>query len=96
MLVAALLPCFRTYWDVGCKIAAYAAPENPYRVWIETYAAPAFGESVARTMATVDAAAEAATPATCDRMMAAYIRCSQYEWLFWDGAYWQRGWPTFG
>jgi thiaminase len=26
-------------------------------------------------------------------MMTAFIRCTQYEWLFWDGAYQQRGWP---
>jgi thiaminase (transcriptional activator TenA) len=26
-------------------------------------------------------------------MMTAFIRCTQYEWLFWDSAYQQRGWP---
>src|SRR5262249_45224780 len=34
VLVAALLPCFWLYWDVGIAIAAKAAPENPYRAWI--------------------------------------------------------------
>ena len=29
-----------------------------------------------------------------DRMMTAFIRSSQWEWLFWDGAYRQRGWPV--
>lgn len=95
VLVAALLPCFRIYWDAGCTIAGDAAPANPYRAWIDTYANPAFGESVGRMMATVDAAADATTPAVRERMLAAYIRCSQYEWLFWDGAYQQRGWPDF-
>lgn len=95
VLVAALLPCFRIYWDVGCAIAAKAAPDNPYRAWIDTYADPGFGEAVERMMATVDAAADAATPALRERMLAAYLRCSQYEWLFWDGAYHQRGWPEF-
>jgi len=96
VLVAALLPCFRIYWDVGCTIAANSAPDNPYRAWIDTYANPDFGASVERMMATVDAAAEVTTPALRDRMMAAYVRCSRYEWLFWDGAYQQRGWPEFG
>jgi thiaminase/transcriptional activator TenA len=27
-------------------------------------------------------------------MMTAFIRCTQHEWLFWDGAYQQRGWPV--
>ena len=95
VLVAALLPCFRIYWDIGCTIAANAVRDNPYRAWIDTYANPDFGASVQRMMTTVDAAAEATTPAVRDRMLAAYIRCSQYEWLFWDGAYQQRGWPEF-
>ena len=29
------------------------------------------------------------------RMMTAFIRSTQYEWLFWDGAYQRRGWPEF-
>jgi thiaminase/transcriptional activator TenA len=48
VLVAALLPCFRIYWNVGCTIAADAAPDNPYRAWIDTYANPDFGASVER------------------------------------------------
>jgi thiaminase len=28
-------------------------------------------------------------------MMTAFIRSTQYEFLFWDGAYQQRGWPEF-
>lgn len=95
VLVAALLPCFRIYWDVGCTISANAAPDNPYRAWIDTYANPDFGASVQRMMATVDRAAEESPPAVRDRMLVAYIRASQYEWLFWDGAYQQRGWPEF-
>ena len=95
VLVAALLPCFRIYWDAGCTIAANAARDNPYRAWIDTYANPDFGASVQRMMTTADRAAEEATPAVRERMLAAYVRASQYEWLFWDAAYLQRGWPEF-
>jgi len=28
-------------------------------------------------------------------MLAAFGRSAQYEWLFWDGAYRERGWPAF-
>jgi len=28
------------------------------------------------------------------KMLAAFSRSSQYEWLFWDGAYQRRGWPV--
>jgi thiaminase/transcriptional activator TenA len=96
ILVAALLPCFWIYWDVGSAIAREAAPGNPYRAWIETYADEAFGAAVRTVIATTDRAAAAATEATRRRMMAAFVRSTEYEWLFWDGAYERRGWPAAG
>jgi thiaminase (transcriptional activator TenA) len=96
VLVAALLPCFWLYWDVGCAIAAKAVPDNPYRAWIDTYADPGFGEAVEAVIATADNAAEITTQSGRARMHAAFLRASQYEWLFWDGAYQRRGWPTGG
>jgi len=96
VLVAALLPCFWIYWDVGCAIARQASPENPYRAWIETYADERFGEAVRTVIATADRAAAAAAPAVRSRMLAAFVRACQYEWLFWDGAYQRRFWPPIG
>jgi thiaminase/transcriptional activator TenA len=94
VLVAALLPCFWLYWDVGTAIARHAAPDNPYRAWIDTYADDGFGEAVRAVIATADQAAAAATDATRDRMAAAFIRSCQYEYLFWDGAWGMRSWPV--
>ena len=95
VLVAALLPCFRIYWDVGCAIAQRAAPENPYRAWIDTYADERFGKAVETAVAVGDRAAVAVTATTRAAMLAAFVRACQYEWLFWDGAYRCRGWPSF-
>jgi thiaminase/transcriptional activator TenA len=93
VLVAALLPCFWIYWDVGSRIAKRAAAANPYRPWIDTYADDGFGEAVRRVIGITDRAASATTSAVQARMMTAFVRCTQYEWLFWDGAYQCRGWP---
>jgi thiaminase/transcriptional activator TenA len=93
VLVAALLPCFWIYWDVGCSTASKAAPDNPYRAWINTYADERFGETVQRVIRASDRAAEAATAPTRVEMLAAFVRACQYEWLFWDGAYQCRSWP---
>jgi thiaminase/transcriptional activator TenA len=57
VLVAALLPCFWIYRDVGCAIARTAASHNPYRAWIDTYADERFGEAVRRAIAASDRAA---------------------------------------
>jgi thiaminase/transcriptional activator TenA len=94
VLVAALLPCFWIYWDVGTTITRRADAANPYRAWIDTYADPSFGEAVRTVIGITDRAAQRASSAVRDRMMTAFIRSSQYEWLFWDGAYQQRDWPA--
>ena len=93
VLVAALLPCFWIYWDVGTRVARHAAADNPYRAWIDTYADEGFGEAVRTVIGITDRAADTTTQAIRTRMMTAFIRSTQYEWLFWDGAYQQRGWP---
>ena len=94
VLVAALLPCFWIYWDVGSRIARHAAANNPYRAWIDTYADEGFGEAVRMVISITDRAASSTTSAVQERMMTAFVRSTQYEWLFWDGAYQQRGWPN--
>ena len=94
VLMAALLPCFWIYWDVGNTIARKAAPDNPYRPWIDTYSDEAFGTAVRAVIAATDTAAANASDTVRARMMTAFIRSTQYEYLFWDGAYQQRGWPT--
>jgi len=51
---------------------------------------------VQRVIDIADEAAAAATPAQRAAMLTAFGRCAQYEYLFWDGAYHQRGWPVSG
>jgi thiaminase/transcriptional activator TenA len=94
VLVAALLPCFWIYWDVGNAIARVADAGNPYRAWIDTYADEGFGEAVRTVIGIADRAAAGTTAAIQARMLAAFVRSTQYEFLFWDGAYQERGWPV--
>ncbi|HEY4452686.1 MAG TPA: thiaminase II [Pseudonocardiaceae bacterium] len=95
-LIAALLPCFWVYQQVGEHIVAGQQPgaENPYQAWIDTYADEEFATAVACCRDAVDRAADAATEDTRDRMFAAFSKACEYEWLFWDSAYHQETWPT--
>jgi thiaminase/transcriptional activator TenA len=93
VLLAALLPCFWIYRDVGQAIARKAAADNPYRAWIDTYADEGFGEVVRTVMAATDGAAGEASETVRARMVTAFVRSTRYEWLFWDGAYQRREWP---
>ncbi|MHC9235259.1 thiaminase II [Pseudooceanicola sp. 502str34] len=90
--VAALLPCFWIYRDVGREIAQHSAHENPYAAWIATYSGDAFDESVRRMLALTDRLGAAATDAGRARMHHAFARCCWHEWRFWDSAYHKEGW----
>jgi thiaminase (transcriptional activator TenA) len=94
VLMAALLPCFWIYWDVGNTIARESGPNDPYRAWIDTYSDEGFGNAVRAVIAATDKAAEGTTDVVRARMMTAFVRSSQFEYLFWDGAYHLRGWPV--
>lgn len=95
-LIAALLPCFWVYQQVGEHIVAGQAEgaDNPYQAWIDTYADEEFAIAVTCCRDAVDRAAQAATEDTRDRMFAAFTKACEYEWLFWDSAYRQETWPT--
>jgi thiaminase/transcriptional activator TenA len=92
--VAALLPCFWIYWEVGSHLLDIAAPDNPYQAWIDTYADEAFAQGVRKVIAISDQVATGATPALRAQMHAAFQRASQLEWMFWDSAYRLEAWPV--
>jgi thiaminase/transcriptional activator TenA len=86
VLVAALLPCFWLYWEVGCAIARAAAPENPApgRTTLPVDPVSATCGRLSRLPIGRQLPTAAATRA---KMLAAFVRACQYEWLFWDGAH---------
>jgi thiaminase/transcriptional activator TenA len=99
-LIAALLPCFWVYHEVGTELAkrqhrpAESGPGNPYQAWIDTYTDEDFSTAVATCREEVDRAADTATGHERSRMLAAFIRATEYEWMFWDSAYRMESWPT--
>jgi len=92
--VAALLPCFWIYWEVGKHLLEVARPDNPYQAWIDTYADEAFADGVRQVIAISDRVATEATPAIRDQMHRAFRRAAQLEWMFWDCAYRLERWPV--
>ena len=102
-LVAAVLPCFWVYTDVGSRLHATvdatvdateaARSDHPYRRWIETYADEEFAAATAWVIAEADRCAAGAGPAVRARMVAAFERSVRYEWMFWDAAWRREHWP---
>ncbi|HWG72793.1 MAG TPA: TenA family protein [Acidimicrobiales bacterium] len=96
VLVAALLPCFWVYHDVASGIVARfgAGVDHPYGDWIATYADEGFAASVSAIRDIADRAAEGTDAVTRRRMLAAFTRATEYEWMFWQSAWEREGWPT--
>jgi thiaminase/transcriptional activator TenA len=94
VLLAALLPCFWIYREVGRKIHERAAPNNPYKAWIDTYAGEEFEKAVDSMISVVDGVARDVSPRTLKGMHHAFRRSTQLEWMFWDSAYLEKGWPV--
>jgi thiaminase/transcriptional activator TenA len=97
--MAAVLPCFWIYREVGLHILAGAATTtatsgaaNPYQAWIDTYSGEEFSRQVDEAIEFCDAAAERSTHAVRERMTEAYVTAARLEFDFWDGAYRLRKW----
>lgn len=92
VVLAALLPCFWIYAEVGKAIVQHSIPNNPYQAWIDTYAGEEFNQAVAQVIATIDKVAARCDADTLEKMHHAYTTAAKLEWLFWDSAYDQRQW----
>lgn len=94
VVIAALLPCFWIYREVGRHILARAAKPNPYQAWIDTYAGEEFEVAVDQVIAVADGIARHVSPRTLAAMHRAFGRATQLEWMFWDSAYRLGEWPV--
>lgn len=91
--VAALLPCFWIYREVGRQIAANTSEDNPYQKWIETYAGEEFNDSVERAISVLDQMALDASGSQKMAMRASFLKSCELEWVFWQSAYELEKWP---
>lgn len=91
--LAALLPCFWIYAEIGRDIVGRAARPNPYQAWIDTYAGEDFHVAVRDMRAAADDAAALASPTARVAMDAAYDTATGLEFMFWQSAWDLAAWP---
>lgn len=90
---ASLLPCFWVYREVGKKMLSHAQLENnQYRAWIELYAGVAFDVSVEQMIHIVNHLGEKASFSMQEKMISAFMKSTELEWMFWDAAYHLETW----
>ncbi|QZY52449.1 bifunctional hydroxymethylpyrimidine kinase/phosphomethylpyrimidine kinase [Leucobacter tenebrionis] len=83
-LIAALLPCFWIYVDLGERLAAHATPDHPYAAWLQTYGDPAFRDLNRKAVGIVTAHAAHATDKRGERMRAAFETSARHELRFFE------------
>lgn len=83
-VVAAVLPCYWLYSDLGARIRARAGDltAHPFGDWIGLYGDPRFAALTAEACALADAAAREAGAATRERMRAAFVTSCAHEVAF--------------
>ena len=84
VLIAALLPCFWIYQDVGDRLHPLSHAEHPYRSWLDTYADPAFAASTRHAIDIVTRAAATADEKVRTAMRDAFRRSAVHEREFFD------------
>ncbi|NVK63963.1 MAG: thiaminase II [Flavobacteriales bacterium] len=92
--LAAVLPCFTIYKEVGDYILECQSnkDENPYQDWINTYGGEAFANSVKKAIEITNNYAKNASPERIEKMNEAFVKASKLEWMFWDSAYQKETW----
>ncbi|MEE2802537.1 MAG: thiaminase II [Bacteroidota bacterium] len=92
--IAAVLPCFTIYKQIGDYIIENQTNKdnNPYQEWINTYGGEEFAASVEQAINIANKYAQTANQEELEMMNQAFLKASQLEWMFWDSAYRKEQW----
>jgi thiaminase (transcriptional activator TenA) len=92
--LAALLPCYWIYWEVGKELERAGSADPLYARWIGTYAAEEFGSLVRAVLDGTNETAASLTQAQRGAMRRHFATTSRYEWMFWDMGWRRETWPV--
>jgi len=92
--LAAFLPCYWIYAEVGKKLLPQGSPDPLYQRWIDTYGGEEFQQVVAEAKAAVDRVGVGLTHTQRAAGEACFRRSAQCEWMFWDMGWRQETWPV--
>jgi thiaminase/transcriptional activator TenA len=92
--VAAVLPCYWIYWEVGKQLSPSLPAEPLYAEWIQAYSSEGFGAHVQQQLNLIDRLASHFTADERRRVEEHFVQSSRYEYLFWEQAYRLESWPV--
>ncbi len=94
-LAAALLPCMWAFSEIGQRLAAQFAPNDKrYAKWIAMYSSREFAELAQWCRDLLDRLAAGLPESDLQKLEAAFLTSSRYEWQFWEMAWNMERWPV--
>lgn len=90
--LAAMLPCYWIYWEVGKELKKRGSSDPAYRKWIDQYADPGYGKAVNQVLAMMNQEARSMPPSSRARAIELFILAARYEYMFWDMAWREEQW----
>lgn len=91
--LAAILPCFWIYAEVGRHLAQAGSKNAAYQKWIDSYEDPAYVDAVLGTLEVTNNLGNELGPADEIRARNIFRTGAKYEWMFWDAAFRRETWP---
>jgi thiaminase/transcriptional activator TenA len=93
-LAAALLPCMWAFSEIGQRLATQPAPSDQrYAKWIAMYSSREFAELAQWCRDLLDSLATGLPERELQKLEAAFLTSSRYEWQFWEMAWKMEQWP---
>jgi thiaminase/transcriptional activator TenA len=92
--LAAVLPCYWIYAEVGAALLARGSSDHRYQLWIDSYGADEFAATVAQVLDLADRTGPTLTVTAETTARAHFATTARYEWMFFDAAYRREEWPV--
>ncbi|GFG49958.1 thiaminase II [Mycolicibacterium agri] len=92
--LAAVLPCYWIYAEVGRKLLERGSSDPRYQKWIDSYGGEEFAKTVAEVLELADRTGPTLQPDDEAVARGHFVTTSRYEWMFWDAAYRREQWPV--
>jgi thiaminase/transcriptional activator TenA len=92
--LAAVLPCYWIYAEVGAELVRRGSPDPRYQRWIDTYADDGYQTIVAEVLELADDVGLTLGVADEACARAHFATTARYEWMFWDAAWRREAWPV--
>ena len=87
LAVAAIVPCYWIYHEVGKYIIKRTGSNNNFNKWIDTYSREEFNQNLVEIVSAFDTLALKATKEMQQKMYDEFYKSSVLEWHFWNDAY---------